>query len=208
MDSCARSLHSSASSGRTAGEGIRLDQLTPAHHGWLYQRASGSLLRGWRRRLVVLCDERLYIFKDAASASCPLATVDLTAFRSVQQVAAPRRTKYGFVLRTARRPSAFDTQTPGSLPLPPPAGELELYAESEAELQQWIGAVSAVFLAMDLRAFQSPLSSFDALVHRAGKISGPGGSILTRLDRHRGSRSPSVSTLTPPVIPAVVARWR
>ncbi|KAJ1727280.1 hypothetical protein LPJ61_004658, partial [Coemansia biformis] len=140
---------------------------------------------------------RLYVFKDCSPAAYPLHVVDLTAFRSVQQVGAPRRTKYGFELRTARRPSVFDRYSATDTPLPP--GELELYAESESELHQWIGAISTVFMAMDLRTFQSPLSNFDALVMRAGKLGAPGGSILDRLDRHRAATSvdrlPSESTL-------------
>ncbi|KAJ2762321.1 hypothetical protein IWQ57_005828 [Coemansia nantahalensis] len=200
MDPRALSLHSSASSGRMAGEAIRLDRLAASYHGWLYQRASGSLLRGWRRRFVVLSDERLYIFRDAAAAGYPVSVVDLTAFRSVQRASAPRRTKHGLVLRTARRPSVFDSHPAAHAP-PPAAGELELYADCEVELQQWIGAVSAVFVSMDMRAFQSPLSSFDALVHRAGKLGAPGGSILNRLERQRGARrSPSVSA-PPPMSP-------
>ncbi|KAJ2763338.1 hypothetical protein IWQ56_004859, partial [Coemansia nantahalensis] len=188
MDSRARSSSSSFNSGRTGGETVRLGKLPVTQHGWLYQRGSGSFLRGWRHRLVVLSDERLYIFKDAAIAGCPVSAIDLSAFQLVQRAAAPGRTKFGFVLRSERPPSVFGGHVP-MVPPPPkkqqPSEDLELYADTEAELEQWISALTDVLVPADVHEFQSPLSSFDAAVNRVGKSSAPSGSILTRLERQR-----------------------
>ncbi|KAJ2320063.1 hypothetical protein GGI00_006297, partial [Coemansia sp. RSA 2681] len=79
--------------------------------------------------------------------------------------------------------------------------ELELYTETETGLLEWMSAVSKVFVTMDLRSFQSPVSSFDALVQRAGNLQPRqgGGSILNRMDKRRvdgGSLSHSPSSYT------------
>ncbi|KAJ2040510.1 hypothetical protein H4S03_000989 [Coemansia sp. S3946] len=65
---------------------------------------------------------------------------------------------------------------------------------------------------MDLRSFQSPVSSFDALVQRAGNLQPrQGGSILNRMDKRRAeggnslSNSPSSSTLVSSSSPGRVA---
>ncbi|KAJ2314589.1 hypothetical protein IWW52_000722 [Coemansia sp. RSA 2704] len=189
--------HSSlSSSARTACEAVPLGKLGGSQRGWLYKYSSGSFLKGWKRRYFVLSDERLYIFKDDSAQCMHHAVVDLTTFRSVQQISNPRKTKHGLLLRSVRRPSVFDEPSQGAQE----QFELELYAESERELNRWVSEVSKVFVSMDLRAFQSPLSSFDALVQRAGKLNErAGGSILNRLEKQRGhgvlGHSPSSSTL-------------
>ncbi|PIA19713.1 PH-domain-containing protein [Coemansia reversa NRRL 1564] len=191
------SLHSSSSSSRTACEAVQLGKLNSAHQGWLYKYSSTSFLRGWKRRYFVLSDERLYMFKDDHPASYHHGVIDLTTFRSVQKTASPRKCRFGFTLRTMRRPSVFDETT-----TPQDVSELELDAENESELNQWLSLISKVFVSMDLRAFQSPLSNFDALVQRAGNLSArPGGSILNRIEKRRDpnhlTHSPSSSTLVP-----------
>ncbi|KAI9505289.1 hypothetical protein GGI25_003619 [Coemansia spiralis] len=190
------SLTSSSSSTRTACEAIQLCKLNATYQGWLYKYSNSSIFKSWKRRYFVLSDERLYIFKDNSPFCNHHAVVDLTTFRSVQKISNPRKTKHGFILRTLRRPSVFDD----------PAGEpqqlfeLELYADDEYALNAWMGVISKLFVTMDLRAFQSPLTNFDALVQRAGNLNTrPGGSILNRLDKRRQnnplSHSPSSSTL-------------
>ncbi|KAJ2802725.1 hypothetical protein H4R20_003167 [Coemansia guatemalensis] len=191
------SLHSSSSSSRTACEAVQLGKLNSVHQGWLYKYSSSSFLRGWKRRYFVLSDERLYMFKDDHPASYHSGVVDLTTFRSVQKTAYPRKCRFGFTLRTMRRPSVFDEAATSQ-----EASELELDAENESDLNQWLSLISKVFVSMDLRAFQSPLSNFDALVQRAGNLSArPGGSILNRIEKRRGpnhlAHSPSSSTLVP-----------
>ncbi|KAJ2719153.1 hypothetical protein GGI07_005391 [Coemansia sp. Benny D115] len=188
------SLTSSASSTNTERGALQLGSLTNVtHQGWLYRYSSGSFIKGWKRRYFAISDERLYMFRDANASSHHHAVIDLTTFRSVQQVANPRKTKYGFLLRTLRRPSVFDEPMSG----PQEMFELELYAETETQLHQWISAVSKVFVTMDLRSFQSPLSNFDALVHRAGSLQPrAGGSILSRMDKHRAAAAEGIS-MTP-----------
>ncbi|KAJ2357568.1 hypothetical protein IWW50_001978 [Coemansia erecta] len=189
--------HSSmSSSARTACEAVLLGQLNATHSGWLYKYSTSSFFKGWKRRYFVLSDERLYIFKDANSSCAHHSVVDLTTFRSVQQISNPRKTKHGLLLRSMRRPSVFDEPSGQAQEL----FELELYADTEMQLNRWISAISKVFVSMDLRAFQSPLSNFDALVQRAGNLNTrAGGSILNRLDKSRAngvlSYSPSSSTL-------------
>ncbi|KAJ1783861.1 hypothetical protein LPJ62_004868 [Coemansia sp. RSA 2167] len=189
--------HSSlSSSARTACESVQQDQLRGSHRGWLYKYSTSSFFKGWKRRYFVLSDERLYIFKDASATCLHHSVVDLTTFRSVQQISNPRKTKHGLLLRSVRRPSVFDDPSGAAQE----SFELELYAETETDLNRWIGAISKVFVSMDLRAFQSPLSNFDALVQRAGNLNTrSGGSILNRLDKQRTNEalnySPSSSTL-------------
>ncbi|KAJ2811689.1 hypothetical protein H4S07_001898 [Coemansia furcata] len=184
------SLTSAASSSSTTCEAVQLGKLTPTHQGWLYRYSSSSFLKSWKRRYYVLADERLYMFKDSSPHSHHHCVIDLTTFRSVQQISNPRKTKYGFLLRTLRRPSVFDDPTAA----PQEMFELELYTETETALLEWMSAVSKVFVTMDLRSFQSPVSSFDALVQRAGNLQPRlGGSILNRMDKRRVDGGDSLS---------------
>ncbi|KAJ2451088.1 hypothetical protein GGF42_004339 [Coemansia sp. RSA 2424] len=192
------SLTSAASSSSTTCEAVQLCKLHPTYQGWLYRYSTSSFLKNWKRRYYVLADERLYTFKDNCPSSHHHSVIDLTTFRSVQQISNPRKTKYGFLLRTLRRPSVFDDPAAQ----PQEMFELELYTETETGLLEWMSAVSKVFVTMDLRSFQSPVSSFDALVQRAGNLQPRqgGGSILNRMDKRRVdgsslSHSPSSSTL-------------
>ncbi|KAJ2157132.1 hypothetical protein GGF46_004722 [Coemansia sp. RSA 552] len=190
--------YASSGSSRTACEAVPLFKLVPVHQGWLYKYSSGSFLKGWRRRYFVLSDERLYIFKDDSPMCHHHSVIDLTAFRSIQKVSNPRKTRHGFLLRSIRRPSVFDEPNAE----PQETFELELYTDSEPELNRWISLISKVFVSMDLRAFQSPLSNFDALVQRAGNISGrPGGSILNRIEKRRQLESPSHSPSSATIVP-------
>ncbi|KAJ2490626.1 hypothetical protein IWW37_003000 [Coemansia sp. RSA 2050] len=185
------SLTSGASSTSTTCEAVQLCKLAPTHQGWLYRYSASSFLKNWKRRYYVLADERLYMFKDNSPQSHHHCVIDLTTFRSVQQISNPRKTKYGFLLRTLRRPSVFDDPTAG----PQEMFELEMYTETETGLLEWMSAISKVFVTMDLRSFQSPVSSFDALVQRAGNLQPRvgGGSILNRMDKRRTEGSNSLS---------------
>ncbi|KAJ2456154.1 hypothetical protein EV183_000080 [Coemansia sp. RSA 2336] len=186
--------HSSiSSSSRTACETIPLGKLNATYGGWLYKYSSSSFIKSWKRRYMVLSDERLYVFKDDHPQCTHHSVIDLTTFRSVQQITNPRKTKFGLLLRSMRRPSVFDDPKAA----PQELFELELYADSESELNRWISLISKVFVSMDLRAFQSPLTNFDALVQRAANLNARnGGSILNRIDKKRSlGHSPSSSTL-------------
>ncbi|KAJ2663339.1 hypothetical protein IWW48_001441 [Coemansia sp. RSA 1200] len=176
------SFTSSSSSTRTACEAVQLCKLNTTHHGWLYKFSNTSIFKSWKRRYFVLSDERLYVFKDNSPSCHPHAVVDLMSFRSVQKISNPRKTKYGFLLRTLRRPSVFDDP----MSQPQELVELELYAETEFALNEWMSAISKVYVTMDLRSFKSPLTNFDALVQRAANLSTrPGGSILNRIEKNR-----------------------
>ncbi|KAJ2786131.1 hypothetical protein GGI15_001695 [Coemansia interrupta] len=198
----------SSSSMSTDADALPLGKLTNVtHQGWLYRYSTSSFLKTWKRRFFVISDERMYMFKDNYHACRHSSVIDLTAFRSVQQVSNPRKTKYGFVLRTLRRPSVFEEPS-GQ---PQEMFEVELYTETESALNEWLSAISKVFVTMDMRSFQSPLSNFDALLQRAGNTqSRAGGSILNRMDKSRNvinhatssstlvsSGSPDKLTLTP-----------
>ncbi|KAJ2592372.1 hypothetical protein H4R99_006427 [Coemansia sp. RSA 1722] len=192
------SLRSSSSSSADI-DALPLGKLSNiTHQGWLYRYSTSSFLKSWKRRFFVISDERLYMFKDNYHGCRHGAVIDLTSFRSVQQVTQPRKTKHGFILRTLRRPSVFEEPTDQ----PQEMFELELYAESEDSLNEWIGAISKVFVTMDLRSFQSPLSNFDALLQRTANMQPrTGGSILNRMEKSRANaigHAESSSTLVSP----------
>ncbi|KAJ2382301.1 hypothetical protein GGI23_007395 [Coemansia sp. RSA 2559] len=195
------SFTSSSSSTRTACETVQLNKLDATYQGWLYKFSNTSIFKHWKRRYFVLSDERLYVFKDNSPTCHPHAIVDLMSFRSVQKISNPRKTKHGFLLRTLRRPSVFDDPSCR----PQELVELELYADSEYTLNEWMSSISKVYVTMDLRSFTSPLTNFDALVQRAGNLSArPGGSILNRIEKTRIQNSNgmghlhSTSTLVSP----------
>ncbi|KAJ1796750.1 hypothetical protein LPJ59_003557 [Coemansia sp. RSA 2399] len=195
------SFTSSSSSTRTACETVQLCKLDATYQGWLYKFSNASIFKNWKRRYFVLSDERLYVFKDNSPSCHPHAVVDLMSFRSVQKISNPRKTKHGFLLRTLRRPSVFDDPSCR----PQELVELELYADSEYTLNEWMSSISKVYVTMDLRSFTSPLTNFDALVQRAGNLSArPGGSILNRIEKTRIQNSNvmghlhSTSTLVSP----------
>lgn len=176
------SLTSASSSTSTACDAVQLNSLASTHSGWLYRYSHNSFIKSWKRRYFVLTDERLYMFKENYPTCKHHDVLDLTTFRSVQQISNPRKTRFGFLLRSQRRPSVFDDPNESK-----PAGlfELELYADTEAIMSQWISEISKVFVAMDMRTFKSPLTSFDKVVQRAGQQSGSGSSILSRLEKQR-----------------------
>ncbi|KAI7834078.1 hypothetical protein BX661DRAFT_176606 [Kickxella alabastrina] len=180
------SFDSKSSSSKTVCAALTLGKLgNITHKGWLYRYSSSSFLKGWKRRFFAISDERMYVFKENYHDSLHYDVIDLTTFRQVQQISTPRKTKYGFLLRSLRRPSVFDEPTEEM----PESFEVELYADTEYALNEWMSAISKVFVTMDLRTIQStPLSSFDALVHRAGLLQPRvGGSILKRMDKHRAT---------------------
>ncbi|KAI8323871.1 hypothetical protein GQ54DRAFT_87749 [Martensiomyces pterosporus] len=189
------SLSSSSSSSETACEPVQLRKLSTTCEGWLYKQSSSSFMKAWRRRYFVLSDERLYIFKDNFGDATSHTIIDLANFKSVQQIANPRKTRHGMVLKSHRRPSVFDDPSNTAKE----NFEIELYSETAAGLNGWLDAISKLFVTMDMRTFATPLSNFDALLQRAGSMQPrKGGSILHRIDQHRSSQlshSPSSTTL-------------
>ncbi|KAJ1958572.1 hypothetical protein GGI12_004697 [Dipsacomyces acuminosporus] len=178
------SLSSSSSSSEITCEPVQLRKLNTTCEGWLYKLSNNGFMKTWKRRYFVLSDERLYIFKDNYSMSSSHTIIDLTNFRSVQQITNPRKTQFGLVLKSHRRPSVFDDPNDRARE----NFEVELYSDTQASLRGWLDAISKVLLTMDMRNYATPLSNFDALLQRAGSTQPrKGGSILDRIERHRSS---------------------
>ncbi|KAJ1950608.1 hypothetical protein FBU59_000594 [Linderina macrospora] len=186
------SRYSSSLSSEGSCPPVQLRKLQATHEGWLYKQSTSSFMRTWKRRYVVLSDERLYIFKESFDSTSTTSVVALSNFRSVRRVTNTRKTPYGMVLMTHRRSSVFDDPTDEVKE----NFELELYAESEAQLNNWLEIISKILVNMDMRSFVSPLTSFDALLQRAGNMQNPMSSVRSQIAQNRATLSQSPSTAT------------